>query len=424
MKNCLKRFMLLTLCSCVLIWVITGCNISSNSESKNKEATIAVACLIAHASNQKRVDMDSLIYDTVNECTTNFGYLFGIRLDGQPKTVFADNLDIDERFKTASKERLALDVQKKASEELEKLNKIKAVQPEIDFLEGLREGSTALRSLSKNISEKAIICTGSGLQTTGILDFRNNILCASPNVIVEDLKTQDALPNLQGITVYWQGLGEVEAPQTELSPKQTKALTEIWKAIIEASGGKFENISEVNYDKSAEDSIGQLPLVSVVDINAEPPITYSEQSSVINTESDGKIEPISLDEAHVGFIADTAEYSQSDIAVASIEPIAEYLKSVDTKILLVGTTAGDENTEKGVALSFERANRVKQTFEELGIGSERIETLGLGCTDPWHVKNAGYSGFAAQQNRKVVVLDASTEQAQEIMENVTVSISS
>ena len=38
MKNCLKRFMLLTLCSCVLIWVITGCNISSNSESKNKEA--------------------------------------------------------------------------------------------------------------------------------------------------------------------------------------------------------------------------------------------------------------------------------------------------------------------------------------------------------------------------------------------------
>ena len=129
MKNCLKRFMLLTLCSCVLIWVITGCNISSNSESKNKEATIAVACLIAHASNQKRVDMDSLIYDTVNECTKNFGYLFGIRLDGQPKTVFADNLDIDERFKTASKERLALDVQKKASEELEKLNKIKAVQP-------------------------------------------------------------------------------------------------------------------------------------------------------------------------------------------------------------------------------------------------------------------------------------------------------
>ena len=155
--------MLLTLCSCVLIWVITGCNISSNSESKNKEATIAVACLITHASNQKRVDMDSLIYDTVNECTTNFGYLFGIRLDGQPKTVFADNLDIDERFKTASKERLALDVQKKASEELEKLNKIKAVQPEIDFLEGLREGATALRSLSKNISEKAIICTGSGV---------------------------------------------------------------------------------------------------------------------------------------------------------------------------------------------------------------------------------------------------------------------
>ena len=60
---------------------------------------------------------------------------------------------------------------------------------------------------------------------------------------------------------------------------------------------------------------------------------------------------------------------------------------------------------------------MKNTLVELGVADDRITTIGMGCDDPWHIKNAGYEGPAASSNRKVVLLDASTDQAQKIMSN-------
>lgn len=45
--------------------------------------------------------------------------------------------------------------------------------------------------------------------------------------------------DLTGITVYWLGMGQVAAPQEKLTPKQSNNLENIWKAVIEASGGEF-----------------------------------------------------------------------------------------------------------------------------------------------------------------------------------------
>ena len=53
------------------------------------------------------------------------------------------------------------------------------------------------------------------------------------------LEEREALPDLTGITVYWLGMGQVAEPQEKLNPKQTKNLEEIWKAVIEASGGEL-----------------------------------------------------------------------------------------------------------------------------------------------------------------------------------------
>ena len=48
--------------------------------------------------------------------------------------------------------------------------------------------------------------------------------------IVDMLKEREALPDLSGITVYFLGMAQVEAPQEKLTPKQSNNLTSIWKA--------------------------------------------------------------------------------------------------------------------------------------------------------------------------------------------------
>jgi len=42
----------------------------------------------------------------------------------------------------------------------------------------------------------------------------------------------------------------------------------------------------------------------------------------------------------------------------------------------------------------------------------------MGASDPWHISGAGYDetvGSAASSNRKVVLIDANTELAQQLM---------
>ena len=54
---------------------------------------------------------------------------------------------------------------------------------------------------------------------------------------------------------------------------------------------------------------------------------------------------------------------------------------------------------------------------DLGVDADRIIAVGLGSTkDPWHIWGAGYDGAAASSNRKVVLLDADSDTALEILE--------
>ena len=100
--------------------------------------------------------------------------------------------------------------------------------------------------------------------------------------------------------------------------------------------------------------------------------------------------------------------------------IADYLaKHESVSLLLVGSTAGDITDESTLSLSQARADAVKKTLcDDLGIAESRIHTLGMGSSDPWHISNAGYDdGAAASSNRKVTLISADTELAQNLMNN-------
>ena len=165
-------------------------------------------------------------------------------------------------------------------------------------------------------------------------------------------------------------------------------------------------------EETDEDNVSnELPSVSVVNIETEPPVCLDSEEIEESFET-----PVMLDEQQIGFKGDSAEYSNPDKASDTIRPIAESLSNNPTlNVLLVGTTAGDQNGSNSIDLSQKRADAVKETLVQFGVDSSRITTKGLGSDNPWHIKNVGYEGSMAEQNRSVVILDAASEQAQLII---------
>lgn len=400
------------------LFALTGC---SNPDPSAETSKPAVAYVISNTANSKPVDSSApLIQDTMLDATMNYGYSFIVRVDGDPALVSAEDLNIDEQNKTASKERLKRDAASKASNLLQIVDGVTPLNPEADYLAAIRLSASSLRSLDSSYTSRTIICCGSGLSTSGYLNFRNNLLSAEPQVIVDMLKEREALPDLSGITVYFLGIAQVEAPQEKLTPKQSNNLTSIWKAVVEASGGEFvsNDYIAVSDETRTTDS---LPSVSVVDIPSDTPIVFDtdvlEQTDA--EESNAFDEPVALEESQVEFVADEAAYRNPEAALETIRPIADYLAEHESvSLLLVGSTAGDITDESALRLSQARADAVKKTLcDDLGIDESRIHTLGMGSSAPWHISNGGYDGAAASRNRSVTLISADTELAQSLMNN-------
>lgn len=419
MKNQMKKWMkagLITAMAAV-VFCLSGCAGKEASTGGEESGKPAAAYVVANTANTKKVDSSApLLQDTIGDCVRQYGYLVMIRVDGDPQAILVQDLDIPEKHKQASKERLEKDALSKTTNLLEVLGEISAVHPEVDYLEGLRCAASALNSLDDSYTSRTIILCGSGLSTSGYLNFQNNLLSgADPQTIVEMLKEREMLPDLSGIdTVYWLGMGEVEEPQEKLSPAQKKSLEAIWKAVIEEAGSELVENTYISVADEMEKP-EQLPSVSTIDLPEEQPVFFDADTELSENAFQ---EPVILGEDQVQFVGDQAEYLHPDAAVETIRPIAEYLNTHKTvNLLLVGCTAGDITDDAMLRLSKDRAETVRKTLVEFGVPEERLTTVGMAAGDPWHIENAGYEGSAASANRKVVFLDASTSQAEDILAN-------
>lgn len=394
-----------------LVGNLTGC--SSNNEVSTEK--VAVCYVVANTANSKGLNLQSpLVQDTIYSTILNYGYISVLNADSSPEVVLAKSFDIDEKYKSASKDKLEMDARSKATNLISGMQTVIADDPEIDYLEALRLAVRSLASL-EGYDSKQIIVLGTGLSTIGVLDFKNNLISAEPDVIVELLNEKSEIPNFSNITVYWQQLGDVAAPQEPLTSAQKNKLQRIYASLVESGGGTFiyNEIMANPVDKNAK-----YPSVTPVDLPNDTPIAFEPDE--LNTEDDKAFEePQVLGESHVEFVGDQANYLYPDKAVGNIRPIAKYLlKHESIKILLIGSTAGDTTNDSTLKLSQERADAVKNTLVELGVDASRITSVGMGSSDPWHIPNAGYDGAAASANRKVVLIDTRSTTAQTILEQL------
>ena len=418
MTKRIRKIVLFTIVTTLL--TVTGCGDKKNTDTATSNKP-AIAYIVDNTANSKPVDSSApIIQDTMIDCAENYGYSFIVRVDGEPELVSNENLDIDPQYKNAAKERLKRDATNKATNLLQVLDGVHAVNPESDYLEAIRLAAASLRSLDNSYTSRNIICCGSGLGTTGYLNFQNNLLSAESQTIVKLLQEKEALPDLSGITVYWIGMAQTTAPQEKLNPKQSKNLENIWKSVIEAAGGEFVPNDYISVSQN-DDTTDELPSVSIVNIPSDDPIVFEPEilEQPEQEEENAFEEPVILGESQIQFVGGKATYLDEESATETIRPIAEYLLNhTSVNLLLVGSTAGDITDESTLRLSQDRANTVKHTLVEFGVDDKRINTLGMGASDPWHISGAGYDetvGSAASSNRKVVLIDANTELAQQLM---------
>lgn len=407
----MKKIITLTmLCACAIMTVFTGCQ-AAESEKNDKNA---VCYVIANTANSKGLNLNSpLVYDTVYTTIRNEGYLAVINADSNSDIVYANSFELDDRYQFASKDKLDMETAANTTNFISGMQSVIADDPEIDYLASLQLAVRAISSL-EGYDSKSIIVVGTGLSTAGDnLNFCNNLLSAEPEVIINLLKEKSEIPDFSDLIVYWQQMGDVAFPQEDLNSAQKNKLQEIYAGIVEAGGGTFiyNDIVATPVNENIE-----YPPVTPVDLPLDTPISFEPEifeSSKINVLK----EPMILTEKMITFIGDKSEYLNPDNAVATLQPIADYLVNNDTTILLCGCTAGDTNSSYAITLSKNRAEAVKSTLVQLGVDESRIICRGLGSSDPWHIYGVGYDGEAASSNRKVVVLDASSATAVSILNN-------
>lgn len=402
----MKKITMIVLCLIVLVMSVSfsGCG-SVNSTEKEKAA---VCFVLANTANSQGLNLNSpLVQDTIYSTIKDYGFISVVNCDGKPSTVFTNSFDIDDKYKNASKERLEMDARSKATSLITGMQGIIATDPEVDYLQALHLAVRSMASL-EGYTSRSIVVLGTGLSTTGVLDFQNNLISADPATVVDLLEKKREIPNFSDITVYWQQLGDVAAPQEPLTSAQRIKLQEIYGGIVEAGGGIFVYNEMVALPKNENASY---PAVTPIDLPADSPISFAPEVLSSNLISN----PIILNEEQIKFNPDTDKFLYPNEVESVLMPIADFLKKNDVTILLCGTTAGDSNTEFSIDLSTDRAKAVRRTLIDLGVDPDRIIAVGLGSTDPWHIYGVGYDGEAASCNRKVVLLNASSKTAQEIL---------
>lgn len=373
----------------------------------------AVAIVIGNHANSKGLNFgNAAVRELVSEAIMSEGYVSVISVDGDPEIISGIDFTMPDIYKNGNHAKLKDDAMKSTNALLNDLLLVAADDPEVDTLKALQLAVRSFSDLPEG-TEKTILVLDTGLSTAGVLDFNNNLLSADPGLIADELDRMKSIPDFSGINVLWRQIGDTEYPQKPLSDAQKDQLKQIWKQIIEKTGG-YCDIKDAPYTDQSNDS---LPPVTTVELPDEIPVAFDSESLMYD--ADFFKHPQILSEEQVKFVADSDQYLDAQSALEVITPIADFLKqNSDVNLLLIGTTAGDIDNDFTRDLSLRRANAVKTSLIDLGISPERITTRGLGSHDPWHVFGAGTTGTLAAQNRKVVILDLNSEDAKKIIGSV------
>ncbi|MBN2764671.1 MAG: OmpA family protein, partial [Bacteroidales bacterium] len=400
-----KIIIITTICIVALL-VILGISSFEKGNSSNK---ISAAVIVGVHSNSNEIPMNSSSLDEVllGVCSS-YGQISIIGCDGSPQLYYQAEIPIPSVSGLSQQKEMTI-----ASDYSKQLKvivaKVEATYPEVDTHKAIMLAGKALRNADKG-DQKMLFIMDSGLSTKGYIDFTDGLITKCPEDIVEALRNADAIPDLKGIHVYWAFLGETAYPQEDLSLRQKINLKNIWTAVLEAAGAESITFTD---DFTTQNPYSGLPYVSV--IKAEDKAIEVDSPP----ENDNQpIETIVLGSTSVAFIGDSDQFVDANAAKKEISLISEILlKNPAIRVYVVGTTASGSElyTQQ---LSEARAITVEMALIELGVDVERLIPVGLGFKDHWHLEDRDSNGIMiesiASQNRKVMIIDVNSKDAEHV----------
>ena len=388
-KNMMKR-MYLVFVSLMLLISFTGCGEGGTGKK------LALAVVTGVHSNSYELPLNaetisSMLYDVCY----SYGRVSFVNVDGNPYMDFETS--IPEPSVSGLSDQKKKDLAEGYTAQLkETLHSLAARTEETD----------PLASPPRSMMRFTIFSTHS-VPTAGCMNAQNGLLYAGNiDEIVNKLREMKEIPDLTDMDVIWSFCGEAAPPQQPLSEKDKDKLRSIWEAILKAGGARSVTFTD---DSISHTPYTGLPKVSTVDTEVFEIIVDKpkKQEQVIRT--------YTLDEAHVRFVGDQAIFTDEQKARASIQEVADMLNAhPENTVYIIGTTASG-NEDFCDQLSRKRAEVVRDVLIEMGISADRMQAVGLGFRDPWHLTDIDAEGNWIEKNaacnRKVMIVDQSSEEA-------------
>lgn len=426
---------------CLVVCIVmntTGCR----SAIEEKTPIVSIILFGKHANSQ---GFDVQLQTTIQQTYSSFGNLGIIVVDGDPSLLHDDSsmgifgcydAEYLENSKKLFKKNDILWKKNYLNPQVKKiineLDVCKADNPEVDTLKALCTAVDSLNSIENSMGtsvKKEIIILDTGLCTSGTMNFlapeylelfsydgklwEEEIMNDKVFELINQLDNRAEIPNLNGISVTWYGLGQVSEPQPSLSKLGIQNLQYFWGEFLSRAGALHTD--KTNADEKYGIFISTSTNGSIESDQYVTPIQWN-----INDNSEVSIRPELL-EQKINFVRNSAEYLSKEDEEALKHYTSVLQNYPNEKVLLVGTTSSySGGTIDPIELSEQRAEKVKQTMVKLGISESCISIIGLGYNPNFcqnDSPNGQFEESIAKENRSVLILPSDSSKVQEILSN-------
>ncbi len=386
----------------------------SEEAAEGESGTQSVALVLGAHKYFPYISLEAeMIYGNLYNAAYTYGSVSVIISDGDP--FLAADYNISEPSLRVDKQKANQLAENNTAAIISEASQFTAKTAEVDTLSAISLAGDALQGSD---TERTLIICDNGMCTTGLLTMLGDedILDIPADEIVSQLEELHALPDLEGVSVIWVGLGATCGEQKSLSDSDQYLLEELWGAILAAAG------AEVTFDDTPLSDTAyaeELPDCTVIPVLTDSLDLTSGDVVIGKVLEDGIIWD---GESKLTFLGDLAEFTDYDAAVEELEPVAEYLaENPDESVVLFGMTASvSDESYTGIELAAARTEACKSVLLELGAGDAQITCIGLGQTaNRYRVDDLDSDGTQieelAAKNRAVIIVSSDSALVDELM---------